>query len=74
MLLYHREDKANERISRIDRSIHIAVGRCNCLGVDKVKGYYTFEGYVGWIPTEKRWMLFATETDYIEYLLVETNF
>ena len=74
MLLYHRKDKANKRFSGIDRNVCIVMGRCNCVGVDKVKGYYTFEGYVGWIPTEKCWMLFATETDYIEYLLVETNF
>lgn len=39
-----------------------------------MKGYYTNYGYRGWIPTENRWMLFACELDYIEYLLVETNF
>ena len=31
-----------------------------------VKGYLVPDGYMGWV--DGRYMLFATETDYIEYI------
>ncbi len=31
-----------------------------------MKGYHTQEGYMGWV--DGRYMLFASETDYREYL------
>jgi hypothetical protein len=34
--------------------------------VSRLKGYYTSIGYMGLV--EGKWMLFATETDYIEYI------
>lgn len=33
-----------------------------------MKGYNTSEGYFGWIPSENRYILFASEQDYIDYL------
>ena len=33
-----------------------------------MKGYYVSDGYMGYIPSEKRYMLFASESDYIEYI------
>ena len=36
-----------------------------------MKGYNTFEGYMGWIPSENRYMLFASERDYIDYMTEE---
>ena len=32
------------------------------------KGYVVQRGYMGWIEEEKRYMLFATEDEYYEYL------
>ena len=31
-----------------------------------MKGYVTSAGYMGWV--DGRWMLFASETEYYEYL------
>ena len=36
---------------------------------DSMKGYVTYEGYMGYV--DGTYMLFATESDYIEYM--ETN-
>lgn len=33
-----------------------------------MKGYYVQSGYMGYIPRESKWVLFATESDYVEYL------
>lgn len=32
------------------------------------KGYFTSEGYMGYIPEQNRYMLFASDSDYLEYL------
>lgn len=32
-----------------------------------MKGYSTYAGYMGWIPTSSRYMLFANEGDYEDY-------
>lgn len=33
-----------------------------------MKGYYTQFGYMGYVPSEKRYILFATEADYIDFM------
>lgn len=33
-----------------------------------MKGYYTQSGYMGYVPSEKRYLLFATEADYIDFM------
>lgn len=33
-----------------------------------MKGYVINIGYMGWVPALGRYLLFATERDYIEYL------
>lgn len=33
-----------------------------------MKGYIVSTGYMGWVPAFRRYLLFATEADYIEYL------
>lgn len=33
-----------------------------------MKGYYTNTGYMGYVPSENRYILFASESDYIEYI------
>lgn len=33
-----------------------------------MKGYYTQSGYMGYVPCEKRYLLFATEADYIDFM------
>ena len=33
-----------------------------------MKGYAVNSGYMGYIHTEGRYMLFATEDDYVEYM------
>ena len=33
-----------------------------------MKGYYTNYGYMGYVPEEKEYMLFASESDYSEYI------
>ena len=30
------------------------------------KGYYCGHGYVGWMPCLDKWILFATEDEYID--------
>lgn len=32
------------------------------------KGYPTGYGWRGWVEAERRWMLFATESEYLEYI------
>ena len=39
-----------------------------------MKGYSVPNGYMGYIPNENRYMLFATESEYYEYLLVHVSF
>ena len=33
-----------------------------------MKGYVVPSGYMGWIPESGSYMLFASETDYIEFI------
>lgn len=33
-----------------------------------MKGYYTSYGYMGYVPAEKRYILFASEADYIDFM------
>ena len=33
-----------------------------------VKGYFIHSGYMGWMELYQRYMLFASESDYYEYL------
>ncbi len=33
-----------------------------------MKGYYTAFGYMGYVPSEKLYILFASEADYIDYI------
>ena len=33
-----------------------------------MKGYPTQQGYMGYIPSKNRYILFATESEYLEYL------
>lgn len=35
------------------------------------KGYFTSEGFMGYIPCLKCYMLFATDTEYLEFLKEE---
>lgn len=32
-----------------------------------MKGYYTPSGYMGYVPMMNKYLLFATETDYVEW-------
>ena len=32
------------------------------------RGYYTFSGYMGYVPQTQSYRLFATENEYREYL------
>ena len=32
-----------------------------------MKGYFTAYGYMGWIPSKRRYMLFPTPSEYKEY-------
>lgn len=34
-----------------------------------LKGYYVGSGYMGWIEMENRYQLFASEVDYVDYIL-----
>lgn len=36
-----------------------------------MKGYYVASGYMGYVVSENRWILFASETDYKEYITRE---
>lgn len=36
-----------------------------------VKGYTVPNGYMGWLQSEKKYQLFATENDYLEYILLK---
>ena len=36
-----------------------------------VKGYNVHSGYMGWVEKLKKYILFASELDYIEYLMEE---
>ncbi len=33
-----------------------------------MKGYYTAYGYMGYVPELNKYILFATESEYIEYV------
>lgn len=33
-----------------------------------MKGYVIQSGYMGWVPSLGRYILFATEGDYVEYV------
>ena len=33
-----------------------------------MKGYYTAYGYMGYVPWLNKYILFATETEYIDYV------
>lgn len=33
-----------------------------------IKGYFTSSGYMGYVPSINNYMLFASESDYIEYI------
>lgn len=33
-----------------------------------MKGYFTSSGYMGYVPSIDKYMLFASESDYIEYI------
>ena len=33
-----------------------------------MKGYYTSYGYMGYVPALNKYILFATETEYIDYM------
>lgn len=35
---------------------------------DMLKGYHVGSGYMGWIDSEKRYVLFATEEDYKDFI------
>lgn len=50
--------KQNQEILNLMRTLY-----------DMRKGYVTDSGYMGWIDSEKRWRLFATEEDYKDYIL-----
>lgn len=32
------------------------------------KGYPVNHGWMGWVAAQHRWMLFATESEYLEYI------
>lgn len=36
--------------------------------MSRTKGYFTKAGYMGWIESENRYMLFASESDYLDYV------
>ena len=40
---------------------------------DNFKGYPIATGYMGWVPWYERYMLFATEAEYYEYVRGEEN-
>ena len=33
-----------------------------------MNGYWTHAGYMGWVPDRQRYVLFATDRDYHEYM------
>ena len=37
----------------------------------EIKGYNTADGYVGWVSKEHKWILFASERDYLDYVSAE---
>ena len=39
--------------------------------VNMVKGYTVPNGYMGWLQSEMKYQLFATENDYLEYILLK---
>lgn len=38
-----------------------------------VKGYPVPDGFMGWLKNENKYQLFATETDYLEYILLKED-
>jgi hypothetical protein len=42
--------------------------------MSRTKGYFVPDGYMGWVEWLDRYMLFASESDYLEYVTdVEQN-
>lgn len=40
----------------------------------RTKGYFTEKGYMGWVEWKHKFMLFACEKDYLEYVIdIEQN-
>lgn len=40
---------------------------------ERTKGYFTDIGYWGWVPWENDYMLFASESDYLEFVRERHN-
>lgn len=38
-----------------------------------VKGYPVPDGFMGWLKSESKYQLFATENDYLEYVLLKED-
>ena len=38
-----------------------------------VKGYPVPDGFMGWLKSENKYQLFATENDYLEYILLKED-
>lgn len=38
-----------------------------------MNGYWTHVGYMGWVPDKQRYVLFATDRDYHEYMEEKEN-
>lgn len=38
-----------------------------------MQGYYTKSGFMGYVPEERRYVLFATDSDYYEYMKAHEN-
>lgn len=32
------------------------------------KGYYTSQGYMGWVEDENKYILFSSEKEYLDYI------
>ena len=37
------------------------------------KGFFTSDGYKGWVEAEGRYLLFASDSDYLEWLEVHAE-
>lgn len=38
-----------------------------------IRGYTVPNGYMGWLKSENKYQLFATENDYLEYILLKED-
>lgn len=38
-----------------------------------MNGYWTHAGYMGWVPDKQRYVLFATDRNYHEYMEEKEN-